>query len=315
MEIQKSREYHEVSVDQLRSELDTTALKIDDIRNLKELTDSQVIERAGGDLESHINRDERLLETLGKRPGTYYRDIVFALVQIRLPENEARKDWKNILNHKYTVSEKLGRNVGVRVAALDYYTNIKRAIINPKIVDAREYADTASRALVDALTHAYNRNFLEEQLKRHFVSAKTSGFMFSLLMLDLDHFKVYNDLNGHIKGDIALTETVRILHAVCSPDDTVSRFGGEEFAILLPSQSLNLALHTAEHIRGAVFDFRFVNEQALPTGRLSVSVGATAFRADLKSPSEMVEEADVALYRAKHNGRNCVKAFFREKES
>ena len=128
-------------------------------------------------------------------------------------------------------------------------------------------------------------------------------------MLDLDLFKIYNDLNGHIQGDIALIETVRILHAVCSKDDIVCRFGGEEFTILLSQQSVNLALKTAENIRRAIFDYRYVNEQLLPNGRLSASLGVTTFRSDIKTPQEMLEEADVALYRAKNSGRNRVKVF------
>jgi len=77
----------------------------------------------------------------------------------------------------------------------------------------------------------------------------------------------------------------------------------------LPSQPLNLALKTAENIRQAIFDYRFVNEQTLPHGRLSASLGVTSYREDIKSPQDMIEEADVALYRAKNSGRNRVKAF------
>jgi diguanylate cyclase (GGDEF)-like protein len=169
--------------------------------------------------------------------------------------------------------------------------------------------DTASRALIDDLTKAYNRHFFDEEFKRLFSSAVQTGTVFSLIMLDLDHFKIYNDLNGHIQGDLALIETVRILHAVCSPDDTVARYGGEEFTILLPSQPLNHALRTAENIRAAIFDYRFVNEQQLPNKRLTASLGVTAFRSELKSAIAMTEEADSALYQAKNAGRNQVKAF------
>ena len=123
-----------------------TNLSIEDIDNLKKLTDMRWIEIASGDVETHIQNDESALDTIGKKPGTYYRDIIFALIQIRLPEEEAQRDWKEILKHKFLISEKLGRNVGIHVATLDYYTNIKRKIISPKIVDAHEYVDTASRA-------------------------------------------------------------------------------------------------------------------------------------------------------------------------
>jgi diguanylate cyclase (GGDEF)-like protein len=284
-------------------------INIEDLDNLKKLTDMRWIEKASGDVESHIKNDENALDTIGKKPGTYYRDIIFALIQIRLPEEEAQRDWREVLKHKFLMSEKLGRNVGIHVATLDYYTNIKRKIINPKIVDAKEYVDTASRALIDELTKAYNRHFFDEEFKRLFAEALEAGTVFSLIMLDLDHFKIYNDLNGHIQGDLALIETVRILHAVCSPDDTVVRYGGEEFAILLPSQPLNLALRTAENIRAAIFDYRFINEQQLPNKRLTTSLGVTAYRSELTSTIAMIEEADSALYQAKNAGRNQVKAF------
>ena len=285
------------------------AMHIEDLDNLKKLTDLRWIEIASGDVERHIQDDESALDMIGKKPGTYYRDIIFALIQIRLPEEEAQRDWKEILKHKFLISEKLGRNVGIHVASLDYYTNIKRKLVSPKIVDARDYVDTASRALVDDLTKAYNRHFFDEEFKRLFAAATQTGTVFSLIMLDLDHFKIYNDLNGHIQGDLALIETVRILHAVCSPDDTVARYGGEEFAILLPSQPLNHALRTAENIRAAIFDYRFVNEQQLPNKRLTASLGVTAFRGEIKSTVAMIEEADSALYQAKNAGRNQVKAF------
>jgi diguanylate cyclase (GGDEF)-like protein len=287
----------------------SNALNIEDLDNLKKLTDTRWIEIASGDVEAHIQNDESALEELGKKPGTYYRDIIFALIQIRLPEEEAQRDWREILKHKFLISEKLDRNVGIHVATLDYYTNIKRKIISPKIIDAHEYVDTASRALIDELTKAYNRHFFDEEFKRLFASAKSSGVVFSMIMLDLDHFKIYNDINGHIQGDLALIETVRILHAVCSPDDTVARYGGEEFAILLPSLPLNLAFKTAENIRSAIFDYRFVNEQQLPNKRLTASLGVTAYRPDVQSPIAIIEEADSALYLAKNAGRNQVKAF------
>lgn len=290
-------------------ELGDSNLNIEDIDNLKKLTDGKVLEIVSGDIVDHIQDDEYLLDSIGKKPGTYYRDLIFALMQIRLPEEEAKRDWKEMLKHKYILSEKLGRNVGIHVATLDYYTNIKKSVTNPKIIDAKEYADTASRALTDDLTKAYNRHFFDDEFRRLFLHARTTGKVFSLIMLDLDHFKIYNDLNGHIQGDIALIGIVRILHAVCSQDDTVCRYGGEEFTVLLPSLQLNLALKTAEHIRQAVYDYRFVNEQALPQGRLSASLGVTTYREDVLSPQDMVEEADVALYRAKNSGRNRVKAF------
>lgn len=293
----------EVPLGDLRND---AQLNIEDIDNLKKLTARKVIEMASGDIVDHIQDDEYLLDSIGKKPGTYYRDLIFALIQIRLPEDEAKRDWKEILKHKYILSERLGRNVGIHVASLDYYTNIKKQIAFPKIIDAREYADTASLALVDDLTKAYNRRFFDDEFRRLFLQARSASRPFSLIMLDLDHFKLYNDLNGHIQGDIALIETVRILHAVCSNNSAVCRYGGEEFTILVPEVTLDEAGKTAENIRQAIYDYRYVNEQTLPGGRLSASLGVTAYRNDIAQPQQMVEEVDAALYRAKNEGRNRV---------
>lgn len=290
--------------DAILKEMIEAPVSIDEIDSLKELTDTQEIEIASGDLAAHVRSYESTLR--GRKKDTYYHNIIFALVQIRLPEEEAKKDWNDILKHKYTMSEKLGRNVGIHVATLDYYTSIKRYVRRPKIIDANEYVDTASHAITDELTKTYNRRFFNGELDRLFKYADAFKTTFSLLMLDMDYFKNYNDINGHIKGDIALIESVRIFHAVCGSKATVCRYGGEEFAILLPERPLEKAVSIAGNIRGAIYDYRFVNEQLLPKNRLTVSCGVVEFRKDFSSAKDMLDQADKALYRAKNNGRNRV---------
>jgi len=290
---------------------ETSTISIDEIDNIKNFTDNNLIELASGDIVDHINswEQQEQLNAVGKESGFRYRDIIFALVGIRLPEPEAKRDWKEILVHKYTMSETLGRNVGIHVATLDYYSNIKKLRMRPKIIDANEYVDTASRAMTDELTKAYNRHFFEEEFRRRFTQSRVKGVYFSFIMLDLDNFKIYNDTNGHIQGDLALIETVRILHTVCSWRDIVARYGGEEFAIMLHAQPIEQAIKTAEKIRKAVEEYRFVNEHILPGRRLTVSIGVTTFRDETSTPLELIEEADKALYNAKETGRNRVKSY------
>jgi diguanylate cyclase (GGDEF)-like protein len=305
-EIEKSKK----SIDS--EDFEPPSVSRDEIDNLKKLLATKEIEIASGDLASHVRSDESTKDLIGKKTGTYYHDIIFALVQIRLPEEEAERDWAEILKHKLKISKKLKRNVGIHVATLDYYINIKRRVFNPTIIDAHEFADTASRAITDDLTRAYNRHFFDGELKRLFTFAKLFNKSFALLLFDLDHFKAYNDINGHIKGDIALIQTVNIFHAVCGSNSTVCRYGGEEFTIILPNCDLQEAVRTAENVRKAVYDFRFVNEQQLPGERLSISCGVTSFRKDIQKPSEIIEEADIALYRAKRAGRNRIKTFLKQ---
>ncbi len=305
-EIKKSKK----SIDS--EDFEPPSVSKDEINNLKKLLTTKEIEIASGDLASHVQSDEITKDLIGKKTGTYYHDIIFALVQIRLPEEEAERDWDEILKHKQKIGKRLKRNVGIHVATLDYYINIKRRVFNPTIIDANEFADTASRAITDELTRAYNRHFFEGELKRLFTFAKLFNKSFSLLLFDLDHFKAYNDINGHIKGDIALIQTVNIFHAVCGSNATVCRYGGEEFTVILPNCELQEAVRTADNVRKALYDFRFVNEQHLPGERLSVSCGVTSFRKDIKKPSEIIEEADIALYRAKRAGRNKIKTFLKQ---
>ncbi|MBL8025588.1 MAG: GGDEF domain-containing protein, partial [Fibrobacteres bacterium] len=203
--------------------------------------------------------------------------------------------------------EKLGRNVGIRVATLDYYTNITRQMASPVIVDMAEYSKTVKDSITDPLTFCYNRRYFDYVLNHRFSRSAESGKTFSLLMLDIDYFKHYNDNNGHLMGDFALIEVSRILHVISRRGDIVARWGGEEFAIVLPDLNADGAVILAEKIRAAVDDFRFPNEQSLPGKRLTISIGAAEYSPAMKNANEIIKAADTALYRAKHEGRNCVR--------
>lgn len=277
-----------------------------EIDNLKQLTDSAEIKIASGDLEAHVRDYENDPSRQGKNDGYYYRNLIFALIQIRMAENDAKKDWEDILEHKYTVSEKLGRNIGIHVAALDYYSNIKKFIHNPKIVEAKEYADTARHAMIDELTKAYNRRYFDRELNRIFKFSEAFDKTFSLAMVDIDQFKAYNDNNGHVNGDIALIEAVRIFHAVVGNSALVCRYGGEEFAIIFPETPLKEAKRVMESVREAIYEYRFVNEHTQPGGRLTVSAGLSSFSEECSDPVKMIKNADEFLYQAKREGRNRV---------
>ncbi|MFW5959695.1 MAG: GGDEF domain-containing protein [Chitinivibrionales bacterium] len=288
---------------------------INEISNIKRISYENVIEIASGDLETHIKECENNPDILGEGKGFLYNEVIFALVQIKLPEEEAREDWKTILRHKFTVSERLGRNIGIHVAALDYYMNIKKRLLNPTVVNADAYAETASSAIIDELTKSYNRGFLDQELGILFKKARKTGKELSLILLDIDHFKHYNDINGHIKGDIALIQLVSILHGVCRTDTRVARYGGEEFCVILPDVGMKEALKTAENIRLAVNDYKFDREELLPSGKLTVSMGIAKLMDYMEEKIEFLRGADIALYRAKSKGRDRIEIFYREIEN
>lgn len=281
---------------------------IDEIRRL---VHPDVIELEGGDkkvasVEERVQAQEKLLQERRKRPHSFYRDLIFTLIGVRLDEQKARTDWKYILDHKYLMSEKLSRNVGIRVAALDFYTNIKRGLHrNPIVIDPDTLTDAIEQSITDGLTGAYNRRYFDLAMLRLFQQSRASGSPFSLVMLDVDHFKVYNDLNGHVSGDLVLVELVRILHAVSRKDDIVARYGGEEFAVIFPNTELATAVHVAEAIAQAVNDYRFPNEGKLPGHILTISGGVATYR-NQTEVTELIHEADTALYQAKREGRSRI---------
>ncbi|HDR9588452.1 GGDEF domain-containing protein [Burkholderia stabilis] len=161
----------------------------------------------------------------------------------------------------------------------------------------------------DGLTGAFNRSHFNDHFHTLFLQARRQGEPLSLLMVDVDRFKAYNDAFGHVKGDACLIAVANALAgAVRRPADIVARYGGEEFAIVLPNTGARGARVVAEEAREAVLRLDLAMP-ASPAGRVSVSVGcATVSADDLSTPDALIEAADAALYRAKDTGRNRVVA-------
>jgi diguanylate cyclase (GGDEF)-like protein len=183
----------------------------------------------------------------------------------------------------------------------------------------KHMADELRRtATTDALTGVANRRRFDELLEREWLRARRCGDPVSLLMIDVDHFKLYNDLYGHPKGDVCLRHVAQVLMRACKrPADVVARYGGEEFMILLPQTPRRGAQHVAQRVLGAVAAFGILHDDSQTTHYVSVSVGiacyddASACRAydshALLGTSDLVGTADKALYSAKHAGRGQAK--------
>ena len=201
--------------------------------------------------------------------------------------------------------------MGIRVATLDFYTNINKQIVSPKIIDMKEYTKTVKESITDSLTFCYFRRYFDYVIKHFCLVAGEYDKALSLCMADIDFFKHYNDQNGHIAGDLALIEISRVLNAVTAKTDLVARYGGEEFCIIMPGTGLDQAWEKAEQARIAVQDYRFTKEQGLPGKRLTLSLGVAAFK-NGGGHLALVQRADEAMYAAKRSGKNAV---FRAKEA
>lgn len=157
----------------------------------------------------------------------------------------------------------------------------------------------------DGLTGLANRRCFDDTLHAEWARALRQQQPLSLLMVDVDNFKAYNDANGHLGGDECLKRIARAVASEMRANDLVARYGGEEFAVILPNQSLKGAAIVAERIRCRVEQLQLPS--AAPTRHVTVSIGAaTAVAGPENNASQLVATADAALYRAKHLGRNRI---------
>ncbi|MBN3764156.1 diguanylate cyclase [Burkholderia sp. Ac-20365] len=169
------------------------------------------------------------------------------------------------------------------------------------VAKLQEYADR------DGLTGIANRRYFEARLREEYTRWQRYGGELSILLFDLDHFKKINDQFGHVVGDTVLREMAQRVSHVVRAQDTFGRFGGEEFALLLPCTPLEDAMLVAEKIRNTIGD-RAVDVQGVDVP-VTASVGGAAARAGVPAYEALINEADAALYSAKRQGRNRSVAF------
>jgi len=162
-----------------------------------------------------------------------------------------------------------------------------------------------SQSIRDPLTGLYNRRYLEEMLERETRRAVRAEHGLGVLMLDLDHFKKFNDTYGHDAGDTVLRETAKFLLKSVRAEDIVCRFGGEEFIVILPVADLKVTQARAERIRSRLRELQVLH-QGQSLGMVTVSVGVADLPEHGTSPKALIEAADAALYRAKREGRDRV---------
>jgi diguanylate cyclase (GGDEF)-like protein len=171
------------------------------------------------------------------------------------------------------------------------------------------YKLTKRLSITDELTGLYNYRFLLQRMDEEIERARRFERPLSLLMVDADEFKRFNDTHGHITGDHALAELADVLRSAVRDVDVVCRYGGEEFAVLLPETDAEGAFVAAEKLRDAVASHLFPDGDGTPAHRLTISLGLASFPRSADDREELLKQADHALYTAKHGGRNRVKAW------
>jgi diguanylate cyclase (GGDEF)-like protein len=165
---------------------------------------------------------------------------------------------------------------------------------------------TEESANVDGLTGVYNKRYLQKRLGDELHRAEREQVPVSLLIIDVDHFKHYNDTNGHLAGDEVLKKVGQILKGSIREDDVAARYGGEEFVVVFPGALKPLAMKIAEGLRHAVERGVFENYARQPLGAVTISGGVATFPEDAGNAVALIRAADQALYDAKAQGRNRI---------
>ena len=227
------------------------------------------------------------------------------------PESSEKRPVRSLLITPLTSRERVRGLLRLESSQADVYASDDLrllSIIGDLVGSSLENALLAQRteelARVDELTGLYVHRYLQERLQEEFLRAQRNRSPLSLLMIDIDHFKTYNDRYGHIAGDLVLRQVARILKEKSEPGDLVCRYGGEEFLIILPKRTKEKSLQIAQTLRTTIENELFVLRRE--TTHVTVSVGAATFPEDGMMKEALLQRVDAFLYQAKREGRNRV---------
>jgi diguanylate cyclase (GGDEF)-like protein len=235
------------------------------------------------------------------------------LAHIELQEDAAERLLLDLLEHRKMLSLSLERDPGLRVAAIDYLANIRKLLETPTIIELSQFELTEQSAITDAVTETYNRRYFQNALEVEMRRCRRYSLQLSLLILDLDFFKSVNDIYGHLIGDLVLKQAGQCIRRVVRESDLACRYGGDEFAVILPETDRLGAHAVAERIRRRVkgtFSSRPIEGKLVS---MTVSGGLASYPEDGVEPAVLIEKADQALYLSKSSGKDSIVIYHSER--
>jgi diguanylate cyclase (GGDEF)-like protein len=259
-------------------------------------------------LESDPPNEDRLLAEFetgrADREGEpLYATILYILTHLTFPEAEAERHWGKIRAHRAQIKARLGRDLGLRVALLDYFLNVNQELKNPKVIEISIFEQTERSAITDGLTGLFNRRHFTQTLRHEISRARRHKSKVSLVLFDIDDFKKLNDTKGHPEGDKVLVRTAALIKEGVREIDMASRYGGEEFAVVLPETSRTGAFVVADRVRQRVENhFR----RTRGVSNVTLSGGVASFPDDATTLPDLIKKADLGLYRSKAAGKNRI---------
>ena len=258
--------------------------------------------------DRHLDSPEalqKIISALSCSDDNLYVELLFQLTWRRFPLEEAVRIWAAITEHKKELEKTLEREVGFRVAALDYLFSVEKILQGARLVARAEFESILTFVNIDEVTGVHSRRYFNERLGEEVGRARRYSHPLSMLIIDLDNFKQVNDRCGHVEGDSVLRKVGRMLMDTTRQADVVCRFGGDEFAVLLPETGSEDAGRTAERIRLAAADIATPGEDE--PGNVTLSIGCAAFPESCDEAEEMLALADQMCLDVKRAGKNGVR--------
>ncbi len=292
------------------------------------------LEESGIDLVEVLGQDEHLrspadlavvVDQLRETGDDLYVELLHFVTYRRFSPAQAKSIWAAILKHKSRMEDKLGRPVRFRVAALDYLHGKTGLLRGVRLVARSEMDALLSYVVVDEVSTVFNRRYFNETLSSEVNRARRYGSPLTLLLLDLDNFKEVNDRYGHLEGDHVLRQVGRLLRENTRQADSVCRYGGDEFAAILPETTASEAFTLGDRIRkaigrvivrpprGAVIQKSEKSEEGEEREGdddyivLSASIGGATFPTDCDELEDLIRLADSLCLEAKSEGKNRIK--------
>lgn len=271
---------------------------------------NKLLRQWSGDREIFADKVDRLATKYG---DDVYPQLIFITAHLEFSKRAANNHLQEILRHWGVMQKNLERDIDFRVALLDYFVDINRKIKNPKIIEIRIFQKTQQETFIDELTQLYNYRYFVRALKAEVLRSHRYNAPLSLIVCDVDDFKYYNDVNGHLAGNRALKKLAVIIKNSVRDVDIATRYGGEEFALILPETNKEGAYVMSERIRKRVERSKFFKGKMQPLEQFSISGGVATLDVDADSAEELIKKADQALYIAKSRGKNQTALYEQER--
>lgn len=266
---------------------------------LSDNTEQQRVREAGDKIQLTIKDMNGIVSTVKDATSRY--NATLTDVKGKLEHDISKDEMENVLKNVMSNTEDMMKQNKTLEEKLSNSSKIMMAL-------QRDLEIVRKEALTDGLTNLANRKAFDAEIRRVAEEAQEQGTTFCLALLDIDHFKSFNDNYGHQVGDQVLRLVARTLVEGVKGRDIAARFGGEEFAIILPDTNLPAGVKVGDYLRKAVAGKEVINRNTGDVlGRITLSGGVAQYIAG-ESIDELIERADAALYTAKHNGRNQIAA-------